>query len=125
MVTTVWRALSVGALYSGCYDFHGGCVCLLARRGFALCLFVSLRGVYNLFVLFSPGHSLSDRDWKKIGDLAHKIKPSFTFMGISVAKDLIIDIELDEEARLTLVFRQESTELLRPALGVSHHLPRG
>lgn len=44
-------------------------------------------------VLEDMNSSLSDRDWKKIGDLAHKIKPSFTFMGISVAKALIIDIE--------------------------------
>ena len=37
--------------------------------------------------------SLSEKDWKKIGDLAHKIKPSFTFMGITAAKEIIIDIE--------------------------------
>jgi len=44
-------------------------------------------------VLEDMKSSLSEKDWKKIGDLAHKIKPSFTFMGISKAKDLIVDIE--------------------------------
>jgi HPt (histidine-containing phosphotransfer) domain-containing protein len=32
-------------------------------------------------------------EWKKIGDIAHKIKPSITFMGIHSAKDLILDLE--------------------------------
>ena len=34
-----------------------------------------------------------DSEWKMIGDIAHKIKPSFTFMGIHTAKDLILSIE--------------------------------
>ena len=32
-------------------------------------------------------------DWKAIGDIAHKIKPSFSFMGINSARDLILDLE--------------------------------
>lgn len=32
-------------------------------------------------------------EWKKIGDIAHKMKPSFTFMGIHIAKDLILALE--------------------------------
>lgn len=32
-------------------------------------------------------------DWKAIGDIAHKMKPSFSFMGIDIAKDLILDLE--------------------------------
>ncbi len=36
---------------------------------------------------------LLDSDWKKIGDIAHKMKPSFTFMGIHTAKELISNIE--------------------------------
>jgi HPt (histidine-containing phosphotransfer) domain-containing protein len=32
-------------------------------------------------------------EWKKIGDIAHKMKPSFTFMGIHAAKDLILILE--------------------------------
>jgi len=38
------------------------------------------------------GH-LIDSEWKKIGDIAHKMKPSFTFMGIHSAKELILDLE--------------------------------
>ena len=34
-----------------------------------------------------------DSDWKKIGDIAHKMKPSFQFMGIHTAKELILNIE--------------------------------
>ena len=36
---------------------------------------------------------LLDSDWKKIGDIAHKMKPSFSFMGIHTAKELILNIE--------------------------------
>ena len=36
---------------------------------------------------------LIDSEWKMIGDIAHKMKPSFTFMGIHTAKDLILNIE--------------------------------
>ena len=36
---------------------------------------------------------LLDSEWKKIGDIAHKMKPSFTFMGIHTAKELISNIE--------------------------------
>jgi HPt (histidine-containing phosphotransfer) domain-containing protein len=36
---------------------------------------------------------LKNAEWKKIGDIAHKMKPSFTFMGIHSAKELILEIE--------------------------------
>jgi len=36
---------------------------------------------------------LLDSEWKKIGDIAHKMKPSFSFMGIHTAKELILNIE--------------------------------
>ncbi len=36
---------------------------------------------------------LINSEWKMIGDIAHKMKPSFTFMGIHSAKDLILSIE--------------------------------
>ena len=36
---------------------------------------------------------LIDSEWKMIGDIAHKMKPSFTFMGIHTAKELILSIE--------------------------------
>jgi hypothetical protein len=36
---------------------------------------------------------LIDSEWKMIGDIAHKMKPSFTFMGIHTAKKLILNIE--------------------------------
>ena len=36
---------------------------------------------------------MADSEWKMIGDIAHKMKPSFTFMGIHSAKELIINIE--------------------------------
>jgi len=36
---------------------------------------------------------LIDSEWKKIGDIAHKMKPSFSFMGIHTAKELILNIE--------------------------------
>ena len=39
--------------------------------------------------------AVSQEEWKKTGDLAHKLKPSFIFMGIETAKDLILFIELN------------------------------
>ena len=37
--------------------------------------------------------NLKAYEWKIIGDIAHKMKPSFTFMGIDAAKDLILMLE--------------------------------
>ncbi len=57
---------------------------------------------------------LLDSDWKKIGDIAHKMKPSFTFMGIHTAKELILNIEklgrqMEEVASIpTMVLELES-----------------
>jgi HPt (histidine-containing phosphotransfer) domain-containing protein len=36
---------------------------------------------------------IKDSRWKEIGDIAHKMKPSFTFMGIHSAKNLILELE--------------------------------
>ena len=57
---------------------------------------------------------LIDSEWKMIGDIAHKMKPSFTFMGIHTAKDLILSIEkqgrmLENVAELpTMILELES-----------------
>jgi HPt (histidine-containing phosphotransfer) domain-containing protein len=37
--------------------------------------------------------AVNSRDWKAVGDVAHKIKPTLAFMGIEEAKDIMADIE--------------------------------
>ena len=37
--------------------------------------------------------AVNSRDWKGVGDVAHKIKPTLAFMGIEEAKDIMADIE--------------------------------
>ncbi|WP_207422701.1 Hpt domain-containing protein [Desertivirga brevis] len=37
--------------------------------------------------------AVANQDWKSVGDVAHKIKPTLAFMGIEEAKDIMADIE--------------------------------
>lgn len=37
--------------------------------------------------------AVNSRDWKAVGDVAHKIKPTLAFMGIEEAKEIMGDIE--------------------------------
>jgi len=36
---------------------------------------------------------IKTKDWKRIGDIAHSIKPSFSLMGMNNNKDLLLNIE--------------------------------
>ena len=38
---------------------------------------------------------IQDKDWKKVSDLAHKIKPTLAFMGSHAAKETMATIEMD------------------------------
>ena len=37
--------------------------------------------------------AVKSSDWKSVGDVAHKIKPTLAFMGIEEAKDIMAEIE--------------------------------
>lgn len=37
--------------------------------------------------------AVNDGDWKTVGDVAHKIKPTLAFMGVNKAKDQMASIE--------------------------------
>jgi len=37
--------------------------------------------------------AVNSSDWKSVGDVAHKIKPTLAFMGIEEAKEIMADIE--------------------------------
>jgi len=37
--------------------------------------------------------AVNTSDWKSVGDVAHKIKPTLAFMGINEAKDIMAEIE--------------------------------
>ncbi len=43
--------------------------------------------------IFEMKASLEINNWKKIGDIAHSLKPSFTLMGMDENKKLIQEIE--------------------------------
>lgn len=38
--------------------------------------------------------AIDANDWKKMAELAHKIKPTMSFMGVESAKDILGEIEL-------------------------------
>lgn len=53
----------------------------------------------DVFLLQTPGYieqltaAIDQKDWTKMADLSHKIKPTFTFMGVMSAKDSLQMIE--------------------------------
>lgn len=55
----------------------------------------------DMFLEQTPAYCLEikqgiqDKDWKKVSDLAHKIKPTLAFMGSHAAKDTMATIEMD------------------------------
>ena len=44
------------------------------------------------------GEALSKQDWKSVGDVAHKIKPTLAFMGVEEAREQMAEIERDARA---------------------------
>lgn len=55
----------------------------------------------DMFLEQTPGYcndikqGILDKDWKKVSDIAHKIKPTLAFMGSHAAKDTMATIEMD------------------------------
>ena len=53
----------------------------------------------DLFVAQTPGYvedlkkAIEQKDWEKIAQTSHKLKPTFTFMGIEVGRELMSSIE--------------------------------
>ncbi len=53
----------------------------------------------NIFLEQTPiyftqlNDAINSKDWKTTGDIAHKIKPTFAFMGLACAKDVMQEIE--------------------------------
>jgi HPt (histidine-containing phosphotransfer) domain-containing protein len=53
----------------------------------------------DIFLLQTPGYveqltaAVEQKDWTKIADLSHKIKPTFAFMGVESAKNSLQEIE--------------------------------
>jgi HPt (histidine-containing phosphotransfer) domain-containing protein len=53
----------------------------------------------DLFLAQTPGHidelltAVSAKDWKKIAELAHKVKPTLAFMGVESVKEVMAEIE--------------------------------
>lgn len=55
----------------------------------------------DMFLEQTPGYfndikqGIVDKDWKKVSDLAHKVKPTLAFMGSAPAKETMALIEMD------------------------------
>ncbi|MBC7916159.1 MAG: Hpt domain-containing protein [Pyrinomonadaceae bacterium] len=46
--------------------------------------------------------AIAEKDWKTVGDLAHKIKPTLSFMGVNHAKEKMAEIENNARAETNL-----------------------
>lgn len=55
----------------------------------------------DIFLAQTPGHvnelntAIQAKDWKKIAEIAHKIKPTLAFMGVESAREVMAEIEKD------------------------------
>ena len=58
-------------------------------------------------IIQAMNDSLPLKKWEEIGGMAHKIKPSFTFMGIESAKQIIMDIEKNGKEKINIEFIPE------------------
>lgn len=62
----------------------------------------------DMFLEQTPGYfndikqGILDKDWKKVSDVAHKIKPTLAFMGSNSAKDTMATIEMDSRNMVNL-----------------------
>ena len=52
-------------------------------------IFIEQTPAYNEQIIAA----IAAQDWKTVGDVAHKIKPTLAFMGVNHAKDLMASIE--------------------------------
>jgi HPt (histidine-containing phosphotransfer) domain-containing protein len=46
--------------------------------------------------------AILDKDWKKVSDVAHKVKPTLAFMGSNSAKETMAGIEMDSRNLVNL-----------------------
>ena len=62
----------------------------------------------DMFLEQTPGYcneikqGIQDKDWKKVSELAHKVKPTLAFMGSNSAKDTMAGIEMDSRNLVNL-----------------------
>lgn len=62
----------------------------------------------DMFLQQTPGYfndikqGIVDKDWKKVSDLAHKVKPTLAFMGSNSAKETMAGIEMDSRNQVNL-----------------------
>src|SRR6187549_1478285 len=55
----------------------------------------------DMFLEQTPGYfndirqGILDKDWKKVSDIAHKVKPTLAFMGSNSAKETMAGIEMN------------------------------
>lgn len=62
----------------------------------------------DMFLEQTPDYCLQikqaiiEKDWKKVSDLAHKVKPTLAFMGSNAAKETMAGIEMDSRNLINL-----------------------
>lgn len=55
----------------------------------------------DIFLAQTPGHvnelntAVETKEWKRIAEIAHKIKPTLAFMGVESAREVMAEIEKD------------------------------
>jgi HPt (histidine-containing phosphotransfer) domain-containing protein len=62
----------------------------------------------DMFLEQTPGYcqdikqAILNKDWKKVSDIAHKVKPTLAFMGCNEAKETMAGIEMDSRNLINL-----------------------
>ena len=60
----------------------------------------------DIFLAQTPGYidqlttAIDQKDWSKMAELSHKIKPTMSFMGVESAKDTLGEIELKSREQI-------------------------
>ena len=72
----------------------------------------------DMFLEQTPGYcedikqGIVDKDWKKVSDYAHKVKPTLAFMGSDSAKEAMATIEMDSRNLVNLDTIAETFDIL-------------
>lgn len=72
----------------------------------------------DMFLEQTPGYlndikkGIEDKNWKKVSETAHKIKPTLAFMGSNAAKETMAGIEMDSRNLVELDKIEETFDAL-------------
>lgn len=73
----------------------------------------------DIFLAQTPGYidqlttAIDQKDWSKMAELSHKIKPTMSFMGVESAKDTLGEIELKSREQIDYEWIVEEYDKLK------------